>query len=210
MRCLSVFRFVFGACWVLVSGVAAAQNSAELDQFRAKVQEGANRIAQYQQILQNPDMRVQYEAVTLMLKSKDPALVRIAKEHALFSTNPVLRASAIEAIFNAGGTLRIEVTATGDNSKGVLKWVANVGGAHDGRIGNFVFPLGKKEGDCWRQFNYAQYCQLQVAGTSVQYTYRGNRGHNSQASLKLGPDGVLRGVMFSNEGSATIAIDLKE
>ncbi len=210
MRCLRFFCLVFGAFLAMGVGAATAQSSTELDQFRAKVQEGASRIAQYQQILQNPDMRIQYEAVTLMLKSKDPALVRIAKEHALFSTNPVLRASAVEAIFNAGGTLRIEVTARGDNWKGVLDWVANVGGAHDGRIGNFVFPLGKKDGECWRQFNNKKYCQLQVAGTSVQYAHRYNAGDNSQASLKLGPDGVLRGVMFSNNGSATVSIDLKE
>jgi len=201
------------ATLTIVASMAAANHSCaqttlSFDEFQAKVNEGAARIAQYQQVLQNPDARVQYEAVKLLLKSGDPALVRIAKEHALFSTNPVLRNSAILAIFEAGGNLRMEVTATGESSSPVLDWISDVGGSHDGRIGNYVFPIGGKSDDCWLQHGRNNICQLRVSGTTVQFKQYGKLG--AQASLTLGPDGVLRGIVFSGSGQANAAIDLKE
>lgn len=189
---------------------AQAQSDMTLEEFQAQVMAGANRIAQYQQTLQNPDPRVQYEAVRLLLKSKDPALVRIAKEHALFSTNPVLRNSAILAIFEAGGNLRIEVTATDDQSASVLNWVSSVGGTHDGRVGNFIFPIGKMTEECWMDVRYDTTCQLRVSGTTVQFYYHGNSNTKSQAALTLGADGVLRGQLLFAGQSANAAIDLKE
>lgn len=194
---------------LMLPSLATAQTEMTIEDFQAQVMAGANRIAQYQQTLQNPDPRVQYEAVRLLLKSKDPALVRIAKEHALFSTNPVLRNSAILAIFEAGGNLRLEVTATGENSAPVLGWVSTVGGTHDGRVGNFIFPIGTPNEECWLQVRLSS-CQLRVSGTTVQYTHGGGRTLTAQSSLTLGADGVLRGVIFAQEGSANAAIDLKE
>ena len=203
---------IAGILGILAWGAAApsnAQNEMSLEDFQAQVMAGANRIAQYQQTLQNPDPRVQYEAVRLLLKSKDPALVRIAKEHALFSTNPVLRNSAILAIFEAGGNLRVEVTSTGEDSAAVFQWVGTVGGTHDGRVGNYIFPIGEKNEECWLQ-NRVNSCQLRVSGTTVQFVNGGGRTLAAQASLTLGADGVLRGTIFSQGGKANAAIDLKE
>ncbi|WP_157960584.1 HEAT repeat domain-containing protein [Primorskyibacter marinus] len=207
-----------GTCGIIALAVglgngAAAQTSQNatqsFEEFQASVTAGAQRIAKYQEVLQNPDARIQYEAVRLLLKSGDPALVRIAKEHALFSTNPVLRNSAILAIFEAGGNLRIEVTATDESSAKVLKWVSDAGGTHDGKKGNHIFNIGAKAENCWMsgKERYA-ICELTVSGTSVQF--KSNRGQGSQASLALGPDGVLRGVIFAEGGKANAAIDLKE
>jgi hypothetical protein len=199
----------FGLTVLAMPMSATAQTEQSIEEFQAQVMAGANRIAQYQQTLQNPDPRVQYEAVRLLLKSKDPALVRIAKEHALFSTNPVLRNSAILAIFEAGGNLRLEVSANSENSAPVLNWVAAIGGTHDGRIGNIIFPIGSMKDDCWMHVSINA-CQLRVSGTTVQFKQHGNSATAAQASLTLGPDGVLRGVIFAQDGSATAAIDLKE
>ncbi|WP_224825988.1 HEAT repeat domain-containing protein [Cognatishimia sp. MH4019] len=187
-----------------------AQAEMTLEDFQAQVMAGANRIAQYQQTLQNPDPRVQYEAVRLLLKSKDPALVRIAKEHALFSTNPVLRNSAIVAIFEAGGNLRLQVTATNEQSASGLQWISNVGGTHDGRVGNFIFPIGKMTEECWMDARYDSTCQLRVSGTTVQFYYHGNSGTKAQAALTLGSDGVLRGKLLAGGHNSDAAIDLKE
>lgn len=204
----------FGAFFsILTAGAPApllAQSDMTLEDFQAQVMAGANRIAQYQQTLQNPDPRVQYEAVRLLLKSKDPALVRIAKEHALFSTNPVLRNSAILAIFEAGGNLRIEVTATDEKSAAVLQWISSVGGTHDGRVGNFIFPIGRMTEECWMDARYDSTCQLRVSGTTVQFYYHGNSSSKAQAALTLGADGVLRGKILAVEANADAAIDLKE
>jgi hypothetical protein len=194
----------------LFSTSLLAQSTQSFDEFQSKLNEGVARIAQYQSVLQNPDARVQYEAVRLMLQSGDPALRRIAKEHALFSTNPVMRNSAIEAIFDGGGNIRLEVAAVDDTSSKVFDWVVKIGGSHDGRIGNLILPLGTKSGNCWMQVRYNKYCQLSVSGTTVQFANNGNSGEHAQATLSLGPDGVLRGVLLSNNGQASASIDLKE
>ncbi len=195
----------------LFATAAAAQTTMDFNDFQARVNEGAARIGQYQQVLQNPDMRVQYEAVKLLLKSGDPALERIAKEHALFSTNPVLRNSAIEAIFDAGGNLRIQVSAQDENSAKALDWLGAVGGTHDGKTGSFVFTLQPKTETCW-PIAESKGCALRVSGTTVQFTFDKTpyANMNAQASLTLGPDGVLRGRIFTQKTQADAAIDLKE
>ncbi len=201
---------ILGAALLSLPVMGQAQSEMTLEDFQAQVMEGASRIAKYQEVLQNPDVRVQYEAVRLLLKSKDPALVRIAKEHALFSTNPVLRNSAILAIFEAGGNLRLEVTSSGEESAPVLGWISTVGGSHDGRTGSFIFPIGAKAEQCWMEAVYTTNCQLQVSGTTVQFTMPGNSNRKAQAALNLGADGVLRGIIFHGKGKANAAIDLKE
>lgn len=201
---------LLGLFGLVVPVALSAQSTQSFDEFQAKLNEGVARIAQYQSVLQNPDARVQYEAVRLMLQSGDPALRRIAKEHALFSTNPVIRNSAIEAIFNGGGNIRLEVTATDDTSAKVYDWLVKWGGSHDGRVGNLILPLGAKSETCWMQVRYDKYCQLTISGTTIQFASRGNTGENAQATLTLGPDGVLRGIIMANKGQANVAIDLKE
>ncbi len=188
---------------------AMAQTSS-FDDFQAQVTAKAAEIEKYQRVLQNPDMRIQYEAVQYMLKSKDPALQRIAKEHALFSTNPVLRNSAIKSILDAGGNIRLEITASGQESADVLRWLTHVGGSHDGAKGGVIFQIGEARGDCWIQ--YRDSCQFRLAGTNVLFQHRGNAIDIANAQLALGNDGVLRGIIFTNKatGKAFLSIDLKE
>lgn len=196
-----------GLAAACLAAPAGAQTQS-FEEFEAQVQAAAGEIARYQQILQNPDVRIQYEAVKLMLKSNDPALVRIAREHALFSTNPVLRNVAVKAIFDAQPNLRVVVTSTGEESADVLRWIAQAGGSHDGKTGSFIFKVGEVRENCWIHYN--DNCRLQLAGTTVQFRNYGNSPDRAQANLNLGPDGILRGVVFSDEGSAQMAIDLKE
>lgn len=201
--------FATGLALVLSAKGAAAQSSMTIEEFTAKVNEGAARIAQFQQVLQNPDARVQYEAVKLMLASKDPALVRIAKEHALFSTNPVLRNAAIGAIFDAGGVIRLQLTATDEKSADVMRWARVWEGATSGNTGNVMFSIGKKSDDCWLRGDSSN-CMLWVSGTTVKFYVSFNSPGKGQAALQLGADGVLRGPIHTSGGSAQVAIDLKE
>ncbi len=206
-------RIVRAAAFLIAAtgaGAASGQTAQDFNDFQAKVTEGAARIAQYQQVLQNPDVRVQYEAVRLLLKSKDPALVRIAKEHALFSTNPVLRNAAILSIFEAGGNLRIEVAANDEAGVKALDWLRAVGGSHDGRKGSAVLTLGAKDGECWKVVG-SKDCSLRVSGTHVQFNFNSAyQRQQGQSAMELGPDGVLRGRLFTREGQADASIDLKE
>ncbi len=196
--------------------VSATSNSfaqsSSFDDFQRKVNEGVAEIAKYQQVLQNPDVRVQYQAVQYMLKSNDPALQRIAKEHALFSTNPVMRGSAIKAILDSGQNLRLVVTSTGEKSADVFRWLARVGGTSDGRTGSVIFAVGKPigNGNCWQ--HYGERCRFKLAGNSILFQNHGNAGDQAQASMSLGNDGVLRGTIATSRqaGTANVSIDLKE
>lgn len=182
--------------------------SGSFEEFQRKVNQGVAEIAKYQEILQNPDARVQYQAVQYMLKTKDPALQRIAKEHALFSTNPVLRNSAIKSILDSGQNVRLVVTSTGEKSVDVLAWIARVGGSHDGTTGSVIFKVGAARENCW--IHYSDRCRFRLAGNSVMFQNHGNSQDRAQASLNLGNDGVLRGVIFTPKGEAMLSIDLKE
>ncbi len=204
---LRVDALTVGLAAALVATPAGAQTTT-FEEFEAQVQAAAGEIARYQQVLQNPDVRIQYEAVKLMLRSNDPALVRIAREHALFSTNPVLRNVAIKAIFDSAPNLRVVVTGIGEESADVLRWLGTLGGSHDGQTGSLIFKVGPARENCW--IHYDDRCRLQLAGTTVQFQNHGNSVDRAQANLNLGPDGILRGVVFSNAGTAQMSIDLKE
>lgn len=182
--------------------------TTSFEEFQRKVNEGVAEIAKYQEVLQNPDVRVQYQAVQHMLKTNDPALQRIAKEHALFSTNPVLRHSAIKAIFDSGQNVRLVVTSTGEKSADVFVWLRRVDGTHDGNTGSIIFKVGEARENCWIQ--YGNNCHFRLAGNSVLFKHEGNTGSKAQSSLDLGNDGVLRGVIFTRSGEARLSIDLKE
>jgi len=183
--------------------------TTSFEEFQRKVNEGVAEIAKYQEVLQNPDVRVQYQAVQYMLKTNDPALQRIAKEHALFSTNPVLRNSAIKAIFDSGQNVRLVVTSTGEKSLDVLGWLRRIDGTHDGNIGSVIFKVGEARENCWVQ--YRNSCHFQLAGNSVLFKHEGNNSsYAAQSSLDLGNDGILRGVIFTKNGEARLSIDLKE
>lgn len=204
---IGVLLIVLGVSLVTFSKASAQTQS--FDEFKQKVLTAAGEIARYQELLTNPDIRIQYEAVKLMLKSKDAALERIAKEHALFSTHPVLQKSAVKAIFDSAPNLRVVVTSTGESSKDVMRWITTQGGSHDGRTGSFIFKVGEAKDNCW--LHYRNYCRLRLAGTAVQFQNFGNQLQEAQASLALGRDGVLRGKVFSkNGGQANMSIDLKE
>lgn len=202
VRLAMTASIVFALC-----SFSVAQTQS-FEEFQRKVNEGVAEIAKYQEVLQNPDVRVQYQAVQYMLKSKDPALQRIAKEHALFSTNPVLRNSAIKAILDSGQNVRLVITSTGDKSVDTLDWLKRVGGTHDGNTGSIIFKVGEARENCWIQHN--DKCHFRLAGNSVRFNHDGNTGYRAQSSLDLGNDGILRGMIFTRNGEARLSIDLKE
>ena len=109
---------VFSAVLTALASGAFAQSFEEV---LGAAQTAVGDIGKYQQALQNPDTRMQYALVQQMLKHQDPAIQRIAKEHALFSTNPVMREAAIKAILDSGATLRIQLAGTGKSYTSIGK-----------------------------------------------------------------------------------------
>lgn len=195
---------------VLTLAFCFAANFASAQSFEetlSAAQQQAGDLSRYQQALQNPDQRIQYSLVQQMLAHPDPGIQRIAKEHALFSTNPVMREAAIKAILDAGSTLRFQVAVTSESSGGVADWLGAVGGVFDGVRGEALIVTPPAiDNDCW---GASGKCAFQQVGNTVQYNYRSIR-----VVLNLGNDGVLRGSLTYDvnrvNNTAQVQVDLKQ
>lgn len=205
---MAVVQKVLVGLAALWAGTAAAQS---FDDTLARAQQTVGEIGKYQQALQNPDLRLQYALVQEMLKLKDPALQRLAKEHALFSTNPVMREAAIKAILDSGTTLRVEVAGTEGNYEQTAYWAVSYGGVFQNSRGEALVrvPTAVRD-DCWGSENH---CTFRQVGATVQYNPTiANWSYPIRAVLTLGADGVLRGVTSTTRSPETLQmqIDLKQ
>jgi len=189
------------------ANVSQAQSVADIINAAEKKSDEINRVLS---VLQNADQVTQFALVEALLKEKDKALVKIGREHALFSTNPAMQNLAIQSVLNTNSHLRLALTdgETADS----LKWVEHVGGTSDEKSGFVLLETGSYDGKCWLQPIFNR-CRFSVLGTSVQFQNHSNGGQSvrrAQASLALGADGVLRGPIVSSSGRALLSIDLKE
>ncbi|NVO58201.1 hypothetical protein HW561_20620 [Rhodobacteraceae bacterium B1Z28] len=175
-----------------------------------RAQGAVGDISKYQQALQNPDLRLQYALVQEMLKLQDPALQRLAKEHALFSTNPVMREAAIKAILDSGATLRIQVAGEQEKYVYVSKWASGLGGTFVQNRGEVLVVVPPAVNDaCWGDKDR---CIFRQVGSTLQYNpHIVNLSYLPRFVLTLGNDGVLRGTASNPTGETLQAqIDLKE
>ncbi len=202
-------RFIVGAA--LFSLIFSAATAQTFEETLSKAQAGVNDIAKYQQALQNPDARFQYAMVQEMLKLKDPALQRIAKEHALFSTNSVMREAAIKAVLDSGATLRIQMAGTGETYETITDFARVFGGTFINKRGEILIkPPAPVSDACW---GTERHCVFRHVGTTLQYNpfYPGNYTQQVTSILNLGNDGVLRGTLtYKNTELVQVQIDLKE
>lgn len=178
------------------------------DEVFAAAQNNVGDIAKYQEALQNPDQRFQYAMVQQMLKLPDPALQRIAKEHALFSNNPVMREAAIKAILDSGAVIRLQVAGNGEETKNIGSFVLKQGGSFVSGQGDVLITTPEAVNDsCWGS---SRGCLYKQVGNTLQYT----PGGSITAVLTLGNDGVMRGNMNyafnSVRETAQVQIDLKQ
>ena len=157
--------FVFSAVLAIL---ATESHGQSFEEVLGAAQTAVGDIGKYQQALQNPDVRLQYALVQQMLKHQDPAIQRIAKEHALFSTNPVMREAAIKAILDSGATIRLQLagSGSGDSYSNIGKWVIGQGGTFLENRGQVLIKAGEAKSDaCWGGRN----CTFRQVGTSLQY-----------------------------------------
>lgn len=201
-----VFRILMtGACLAWSVAPASAQSFEEVF---AAAQQDVGDIAKYQQALQNPDQRLQYSLVQQMLKLPDPALQRIAKEHALFSTNPVMREAAIKAILDSQATLRVQIAGSQDDTPFIQRHIRSQGGTFASGQGTALITVPEAVNDaCWGS---TRSCIFKQVGNTIQYT----PGGYVTGVLTLGNDGVMRGAIeFSQNSTREVVqaqIDLKE
>ncbi len=187
----------------LTATAPSAQTSTSDLLEKAKKQ--ADQINEILRALQTADANTQYALVKVLLEEKEPALVRIGREFALFSTNPVIQNMAIQSVFNTNPQVRFDVTG-GDGLES-YGWVEYVGGVATAQSASVMVSTQTYNGTCWAASNRS--CVFYIRGLNVQYNYAFN-SWKAQADLTLGPDGVLRGPILMNTGRAMLSIDLKE
>lgn len=184
---------------------ATSLHAQSFEEVMQAAQSNVGEMSRYQEALQNPDQRFQYALIQQMLALEDPALQRIAKEHALFSTNPVMREAAIKAILDSGSTLRMQIAATSETYQNVSNFISSQGGTFVNNQGEILWRVPKALGaECW---GLKDKCMFRQVSNSIQF----NPGSYINATLTLGNDGVMRGnLSYSNKEFAQIQIDLKE
>jgi hypothetical protein len=197
---------IFAAIMSMLATTGGAQS---FEDIVANAEKQVADIAKYQQALQNPDQRMQYALVQQMLKLDDPALQRIAKEHALFSTNPVMREASIKAILDSGPNLRIQLAGDRSAATNIAAWVTDNGGTYLETQGQVLYRvLSPRSADCW---GVEGSCYIRQVGTAVQLTPSFPNRRKLSAVLNLGNDGILRGTMNYNDSEfVQVQIDLKE
>lgn len=187
-----------------LAGAAFGAQAQTFEEIFSQAEAQVGDMTKYQQALQNPDQRMQYALVQQMLKHPDPALQRIAKEHALFSTNPVMREAAIKAIMDAQSTLRFQVKGTTETTN-IANWVTRAGGTFSNNEGSFLWQIPEaQDEDCWGNRNS---CFFRQVGNTLQF----NPGNYITSVLTLGNDGVMRGnLTYNNAEFVAVQVDLKE
>ncbi len=204
---------LFGVMAIALLGLGPVASDAQsVDDVLANSEQKSEKIRQVLQALQDGDQITQYALVEALLKEEDKALRRIGREHALFSTNPVLQNMAIESVFATNAQVRIVISNPAKPE--ALGWIEAAGGAQDGQTGFVMMPVGTVDAasSCWMDPIFSR-CRFTIIGNTVQFGFYANGGqaiNRAQAALTLQPDGQLRGAFVSGLGPAVMSIDLKE
>lgn len=207
---LSIISTMLAA--LMVVGFPVSLSAQSVDDVLAEAGAKSEKIQQVLRTLQSSDQVTQYALVEALLKGEDKALKRIGREHALFSTNPVLQNMAVESVFVNNPQVRLVMT--NPSSAEALKWLEVYGGAQDGQSGFVMMSVGKydPESACWADPVFRG-CRFTIIGSSLQFRMFANGGqaiNRASAAMSLQTDGQMRGVFTSGFGEAQLEIDLKE
>ena len=154
-------------------------------------------------------------AMEIMIKSDDPALVLMAKEAGLFSSDRALRSAALKAIFDSKPRLRAVLVSTDKESlQGVARFVAGNGGSYDDKGGTLSVQVGaySDEAKCWLD-SQGRRCFIALSGETVSI-FGDSFSGSLAATLALNDEGILKGpfqTSINAKGAAgTAMIDLTE
>ncbi len=208
----SLLNFLTLSILAIFVGNGAPLLAQSVDDVLANAGAKSEKIKQVLRTLQNSDQVTQYSLVEALLKDDDKALKRIGREHALFSSNPVLQNMAIESVFVTN--LQVRLTLDNPDSTEALKWLEVYGGGQNGQSGFVMMPVGTydSKSSCWLDPTFRK-CRFTLIGSSLQFMMFANGGqaiNRGSAALTLQPDGQMRGTFLSGFGRATMTIDLKE
>lgn len=171
---------------LLASGPSVGQSSA--DELLARAQERAAKIAEYREVLNNPDQNVRLAALDIMLQSDDPVMREVAYNQGFISADDTMRAVTLRNRLSDLSEFTFQLSLT-DNPTEVEKQAitAEFQGIYGVRIQEYELDTGKVI-----QFNGRSQNTGQVSGTSLVLNFGVK---HCRGDFTLGDGPVLEGTI---------------
>lgn len=171
---------------VIMADVAVSQPSAE--ELMAQAKERAARIAEYRDILNNPDQNVRLAALDIMLQSDDPVMREVAYKQGFISADDTMRAVALRNRLNDLREFTFQLSLT-DSPTEVEKQaiVEEFQGIYGIQIREYDVNSGKVV-----KFNDYHQNSGQVSGISLVLNFEAKR---CRGDFTLGDGPVLEGTI---------------
>lgn len=167
-------RSTLGAIAVLaIQAIPSSAQTLSVDEILAQVEKKVSSQNGYQKLLNDPDPQRSMAAMEVMLGSGDVGIQRMALDFGLYSPNPVVQRTALDAFFASQPVINIQLTqANGDNNGDWGAFTQNAGGSvlNDGRA---FIPLKIGEFDpsaaCYVNHRRTDECLVRISdhGTAV-------------------------------------------
>jgi hypothetical protein len=107
----------------MVLATQAAAQSLSIDDLRAQIDQKVGAQNEFQALLSDPDPARAMAAMEIMMASGDAALMRMAVETGIFSSNPAVRATALKAFLGAKPTVTAFLTLGDAYDTSQRNWV---------------------------------------------------------------------------------------
>jgi hypothetical protein len=163
------------ACAVVLAGPASAQ-SLSVDDLRAQIDQKVGAQNEFQALLSDPDPARAMAAMEIMMGSGDAALMRMAVETGIFSSNPAVRATALKAFLGAKPSVTAFLTLGDAYDTSQRNWVngqvARLGGSVTPEdVAFFSLRVGEfdAEQDCYMNADPRQGCLFRVTDQVVSF-----------------------------------------
>jgi hypothetical protein len=166
----------FRGCVLALFGIAiqtlpASSQSLSAADILAQVDQKVGGLNEFQQLLNDPDPARSMAAMQIMLGSGDVELERMALDYGIYSPNPIVQRTALEAFFDTHPVLNAYFKqAEGEKNGDFAYYASDASGSvlNDGRA-YIPYKIGKYDVDkmCWVKAQKASDCRIRISDEGV-------------------------------------------
>jgi len=189
------------------TSLAFAQ-SMTVDEIKALVDQRVGALDEYQELLNDPDSRRAMAAMTIMLESGDPDLVRMGKQYGLFSPDTAVKQTALKAFFDSEPLIEVVMTAPKSGRDNFIRSIRQEDGSSRPDGTAYVsFKLGSEDPSksCYVYPNTGGLCAIRLNSGVVSYNFY----NDGWGELKLTDTGSLEGFIPVSGAGEPIAATIK-
>lgn len=165
-------RRLLPACLALLPlwPAALSAQSLSVEDILAQVDKKVGAVSEYRDLLADPDPDRSQAAMQIMLGSGDLELQRMALDYGLYSPNPVVQRTALQAFFDSQPVLNMTFDPAGSKAPADFKYTLETsGGSVDAAgKGHVSYKVGEydKDRSCWPYAGYNK-CLVRLNDASV-------------------------------------------